>query len=72
MMDSIIDNYGRNAGKIWEALDTHGPLTQTKLMKTTGLNEEEFYVAIGWLAKEGKITAKKVMPRKTQIRFRLK
>lgn len=54
-MTKIINNYGKNAGKIWEAIETHGPLTQDKLMKTTKLNEDDFYAAVGWLAKENKI-----------------
>ncbi len=54
-MESIVDNFGRNAGKVWMVLDKFGPLTQTRLKKTIGLNEKEFYAAIGWLAKENKI-----------------
>jgi len=54
-MTKIINNYGKNAGKIWKILDAHGPLTPNRLMKTTKLNEDDFYVAVGWLAKENKI-----------------
>ena len=36
-------------------LDTHGSLTQTNLMKKTKLKDDEFYAAIGWLARENKI-----------------
>ena len=57
-MKTIIEEYGRNAGKIWKALDKYGPLTETKLMKTTKLNEDEFYTAVGWLARENKICKK--------------
>lgn len=55
-MTSLINDFGKNAGKIWEALETHGPLTQNKLMKKTRLDEYDFYVAVGWLAKENKIS----------------
>jgi len=54
-MSKVIDNFGKNAGKVWQALDMHGPLTPNKIMKNTKLDEEDFYVAVGWLAKENKI-----------------
>lgn len=54
-MSKIINNYGKNAGKVWKTLDQHGALTPNKLMKATSLKEQDFYVAIGWLAKENKI-----------------
>ncbi len=54
-MKDVIDNFGRNAGKVWKALTTHGSLTPTSLMKTARLTEKECYAAIGWLAKENKI-----------------
>jgi hypothetical protein len=54
-MRNIIDEYGRNAGKIWEALNTDGSLTQTKIIRNTKLKNDEFYSAIGWLARENKI-----------------
>ncbi len=48
-------DFGRNAGKVWDTLDVHGSLTQTNLMKKTKLKDDEFYVAVGWLARENKI-----------------
>ena len=54
-MVNVIDTYGKNAGRIWDTLETQGSLTPNKLMKTTKLNEDDFYAAIGWLAKENKI-----------------
>jgi hypothetical protein len=39
-MKNIIDEYGRNAGKIWEALN---------------VKNDEFHSAVGWLARESKI-----------------
>jgi len=54
-MRNIIDEYGRNAGKIWEALNANGSLSQTKLIRNTKLKNEEFNSAIGWLARENKI-----------------
>jgi hypothetical protein len=54
-MGDIIDEFGRNAGKVWNALNKHGTLTQTKLIKTTKLKGDEFCAAVGWLARENKI-----------------
>jgi len=54
-MTNIIEKYGKNAGKIWETLSEHGTLTENSLVRKTGLKKEDFYVAVGWLAKENKI-----------------
>ena len=45
-MSDIIKSFGYNAGKIWNVLRDEGPQVQTKLLKTTGLRNEEFYGAI--------------------------
>ena len=50
-----INNIGNNAGVIWNALNTNGKMTETKLKKETGLASAEFYTALGWLAREGKL-----------------
>ena len=57
-MRSLIDEYGRNAGKIWQTLNENGSLTQTKLIRNTKLKKDEFNSAIGWLARENKINKK--------------
>ena len=57
-MRNIIDEYGRNAGKIWEILNVKGSLNQTKLIRDTKLNNYEFHSAVGWLARENKIKRK--------------
>jgi len=54
-MRNTIDEYGRNAGKIWETLNANGSLVQTKLIRNTKLKKDEFNSAIGWLARENKI-----------------
>jgi len=54
-MGDIVEKFGENAGKIWRILEKRGSLTQTELMKTAKLNEEELYTAIGWLARENKV-----------------
>lgn len=54
-MINKVEDFGRNAGKIWETLNSHGSLTQTNLIKKTKLKDDEFYAAVGWLARENKI-----------------
>ncbi len=55
-MVNVTHKYGKNAGKIWNALNKHGNLTPRSLKRKTGLNTEELFVGLGWLAKENKIT----------------
>ena len=50
-----INSIGNNAGVIWNALTTNGKMTESKLKKETGLASAEFYTALGWLAREGKL-----------------
>ena len=54
-MTNVYEEFGKNAGEIWRTLNTYGPLTELKLKETAKLKEDEFYVAVGWLARENKI-----------------
>lgn len=54
-MINLPEEFGRNAGDVWKTLNTHGPLTESKLMQLTNLHDEELHVAVGWLARENKI-----------------
>jgi hypothetical protein len=54
-MSNVIDEFGQNAGKVWQALNVKGPLSETKLINTTFLNEYQVHTAVGWLARENKI-----------------
>jgi len=51
-----IEEIGQNAGKIWKTLNLQGPLTESRLMNSTMLDENQFQAAIGWLAREDKIS----------------
>ncbi|MBO5707901.1 MAG: winged helix-turn-helix domain-containing protein [Bacteroidales bacterium] len=51
-----INNIGANAGIVWNALHATGKLTEAKLKKETGLASAEFFTALGWLAREGKVS----------------
>lgn len=50
----ITRKIGENAGLIWSALQG-GALTAKALKKATKLKEAELNMALGWLAREGKL-----------------
>ena len=50
----ITTKIGENAGLIWNALQG-GALTTKALKKATKLKNDELYLALGWLAREGKV-----------------
>ena len=44
------------AGKVWEILNAKGALTEKEIMKEMKTRKaKEFYLAIGWLLREGKL-----------------
>lgn len=47
---------GTWAGQVWNALNESGKLTVKGLKKATKLKEIELYAALGWLAREGKVS----------------
>jgi hypothetical protein len=58
-MSEVIKTFGNNAGKIYKVLEKEGPQVQTKILEKTKLRNEEFYGALGWLARENKICKQK-------------
>jgi len=54
-MSEVVKTFGNNAGKIWNILNREGPQVQTKIQQKAHLRTEEFYGAVGWLARENKI-----------------
>ena len=52
-----IDKIGTNAGAVWRVLDaSETPLTVKEIKKGAKISTlNEVYLAIGWLAKEGKL-----------------
>ena len=55
-MINTIEQFGRNAGRLWEVLYSNGPLTESQLLDFTSLRPYEFYIATGWLAREDKLS----------------
>jgi len=58
-MNEMIKAFGHNAGKVWQVLNKNGPQVQTKLLKKANLRVDEFFTAVGWLARENKIYKEK-------------
>lgn len=57
----MIEIIGTNAGLVWNALNNGGKMTLKALKKATKIKtEKEMYAALGWLAKEGKLTFEEV------------
>ena len=50
------EEIGTTAGTIWEALDSKGELSVTSLKQQVEGKSPVFEWAIGWLAREGKVT----------------
>jgi len=51
----ITDEIGSNAGKIWNLINEKGNQNLIELKKKLKMTDPQFYLAVGWLAREGKI-----------------
>ena len=51
----LTEKIGNNAGLIWVALE-NGELNVKAVKKATKLAEKDLNLALGWLAREGKIS----------------
>jgi hypothetical protein len=60
---------GETAGVVWHKLSEQGPTTFAILIEATGMPESLFFMAVGWLARENKIT---IEPRDGDYEMRLK
>ncbi len=47
---------GETAGAVWRVLTDNGPMSMAKLVKLVGQPRDVVMQAIGWLAREDKIT----------------
>ena len=50
------DTIGTWAGLVWGALNEADVLDNKQIKKITKLKDKELYAALGWLAREGKIS----------------
>lgn len=46
---------GENAGQIWQLLNQNGAMQLTELLQVSKIEETDFNLSLGWLAREGKI-----------------
>ncbi len=60
---------GQAAGISWQYLEEHGETTLSKLKQGTKLSEQILLMAIGWLAREGKLN---VVQDKRSLKLSLK
>ena len=47
---------GETAGRVWHVLAENGPMTATKLVREVDAPRDVVMQAIGWLAREDKLT----------------
>ena len=52
----MVEKIGINAGKIWTVLDEKGRQNVKDLKKATKLTDKDLFAALGWLAREGKLS----------------
>jgi hypothetical protein len=53
---STIDQIGEVAGQVWHLLNQQGPLSLTRIVRDTDSPRDVVMQAIGWLAREEKIS----------------
>ncbi|MDR2192703.1 MAG: winged helix-turn-helix domain-containing protein [Endomicrobium sp.] len=51
----MIDQVGFSAGLIWQFLYENGESSPIKIKASLGLSNTLLYLALGWLAREGKV-----------------
>ncbi|MBQ8772888.1 MAG: winged helix-turn-helix domain-containing protein [Muribaculaceae bacterium] len=51
-----IETIGNWAGLVWNALNETNELGTKQIKKVTKLKDKELFAALGWLAREGKIS----------------
>lgn len=51
-----VTEIGVYAGLVWQSLDVAQAMGTKQLKKETKLKDKELFAALGWLAREGKVT----------------
>ncbi len=55
VLESGLDTIGVAAGRIWQYLNEHGPISISRLVKDVDLTRDSIMQGLGWLAREDKI-----------------
>jgi len=69
---NLANKIGEDAGKIWRFLNSHGEINISSIAKMTKIKTVDAYSALGWLARENKIEAKKSSLKSNTLKFKLK
>ena len=69
---NLVNKIGADAGKVWNAISTLGEIDVSSIARVTQIREKDAYSALGWLAREDKITTIETPTREGQLKFRLK
>jgi len=54
--DSQIEQIGSTAGEVWQVLSANGPMSMARLVATVGQPRTAVLLALGWLAREDKVS----------------
>ncbi len=49
------EDIGDAAGKVWQYLEAQGSRSVSQIQRDTRLSQSLTYLALGWLAREGKV-----------------
>jgi len=52
---NLVQSIGKDAGKIWRTLEIWGEVDSQSLSRLSRIVEQDVFIAVGWLAREGKI-----------------
>jgi hypothetical protein len=55
-MATVDEFFGASAGMVWSTLHDFGPQNIATLKRKTKLTDPKLYGALGWLAREGKLS----------------
>jgi hypothetical protein len=69
---NLLPSVGKDAGKVWRALDIWGEIDVQSLSQLSRLGEPAVFTAVGWLAREGKVDGSVNSVNEKKILFWLK
>jgi hypothetical protein len=52
---NLVPTIGKDAGKIWRTLEIWGEVDAQSLSRLSRIIEQDVFIAVGWLAREGKV-----------------
>lgn len=69
---NLTPKIGTDAGKVWDTIAKQGEIDISTIAKTVHIPEVDAYAALGWLARENKVTCKKIKAKVPKIKVALK